>query len=331
MSLRRALIGTGVALGVLLGIELVARLAEPRLAPDHAQARGAFEGHLPPHPYLGWEPTPGPRTEAGVDVRINSLGIRGPEPADPRPSGLRRLIATGDSSVYGWALPEQARFVDRAAAALDMEPWAAAVPGYSTLQTLHWLRLRGDRLVGPGDIVVVANIWSDHSVEAWVDADLLAPAPAGFDIRERSALYRVLRYELTVVRGEQAMRRIHWQRAGAPVNASTPRVPVAAYRDNLAAIAAWVAARGGGLALLAFAHPCDVDDCEVPASFESYRQAQREVGARLGAPVVEGRDAFVASGLPGAELWLDGIHPTAQGHHLLGEALAGALATPGSP
>ncbi|RME23152.1 MAG: hypothetical protein D6798_14120 [Deltaproteobacteria bacterium] len=301
----------GALLIALLAAEGVARLGEERWAPSFREARGAMEGHLPPHPYLGWEPVPGRRVEAGVDVRINSIGIRGPEPG---PRVRPRLVATGDSSVYGFGVEERERFVDVAAARLGMEPWAVAVPGYSSLQTLHWLRLRGDRVVP--DILVIANLWSDHSVESWVDHELLATPPDGRGLWW-SALVRVLHYQLGVRRGARADRRIHWQRAGARPPDGPPRVSLSEYRDNLEAIAEWAEERGAAVVMLPFAHPCDVAGCRVPDSFEAYREVQRS----LGRPVVEGRDVFRASGLPVDALWLDGIHPTAEGHRLLGAAL----------
>ncbi len=50
-----------------------------------------------------------------------------------------------------------------------------------------------------------------------------------------------------------------------------------------------------------------------------------------GAPIVEGGEVFAAAaaGDPALDrqaLFLDNIHPSARGHHLLGEALAAALA-----
>ncbi len=320
MRADRLLLALGALVVAVAAAEGIARLGEARWAPSFARAEGAMEGSLPPQPYLGWEPVPGPREEAGVDVSINSLGIRGPEPGDaPLGPGQRpRLVATGDSSVYGWGVAEDARFVDVAAADLDMEPWAAAVPGYSSLQTLHWLQLRGDRIAP--DVLVIANLWSDHSVERWVDSELLAAPPASQPL-SWSALVRVLRYQLAVRRGARADRRIHWQRAGEPPRDGPPRVSLDEYRDNLEAIAAWGEERGAVVIMLPFAHPCDVADCSVPDSFEGYRQVQRS----LGRPVVEGRDVVVASGLPVDALWLDGVHPTAEGHRLLGAALAAAV------
>lgn len=317
MNLRRAGWGLGTALVLLVAAEGLARWGEARWVPDPAVAGGAMEGGLPPHPHLGWEPVPGDRVEAGVSVHINRLGIRGPEPG---PKARPRLVATGDSSVYGWGVHESERFVDVAAAALDLEPWAAAVPGYSSQQSLAWLRLRGEEL--DPDVLLLANLWSDHSVESWVDAELLEPVGTG--PLEPLALYRVLRHQL-LVRGPRAARRIHWERAGQAPQGAPPRVPLDAYRTNLDAMAAWIEGRGGRVALLALAHPCDIDDCQVPESFQAYRVVQEEVALSHRAPFVHGGRVFAESGRSEPELLQDGIHPTVQGHRLLGWALADAL------
>ncbi len=46
----------------------------------------------------------------GVDVRINSHGLRGPEFEDAKHPGQKRLLILGDSAVFGWGAPQESIF-----------------------------------------------------------------------------------------------------------------------------------------------------------------------------------------------------------------------------
>lgn len=57
-------------------------------------------------PMVGHEHVPGASARLqGVDVSINSLGMRGPEPDLTSPS-KRRIVILGDSIAFGWGVPE---------------------------------------------------------------------------------------------------------------------------------------------------------------------------------------------------------------------------------
>lgn len=80
-----------------------------------------------------------------VRVRVNSLGLRGPErPLRPAP-GTVRVLMLGDSQTWGFDVEESDAYpqvTDRLLAAETPrhEVWNAGVPGYSTYQGLVWLR-----------------------------------------------------------------------------------------------------------------------------------------------------------------------------------------------
>lgn len=336
-------LGFGLAV-VALGIgaaEGLARRLEPTLVPD-LTAPTAPELILPYHPYLLWEHPPGERIEAGVRVRINTLGLRGPEPTLPKPGGVRRVVATGDSTVYGFGVAEDAMFVQVATELLrgadaGIEGWTAAVPGYSTLQTLNLLQLRALRL--EPDVIVIANMWSDHQEAALADEDLIEQA-ARFDqgwggridrLLRTTALYRIAWWRLVVEGGERAERRRSWkgpqQRAGEAPPQVVTRVPPNAYAWNLEALVDLAHDHGAPVVFLLLPHPEDLPDNDLhpSPSIALYRQIMRDTAARHGAPVVDGGAALRSAGLPSSRLWIDTIHPSAAGHHLLGEALAAAL------
>ncbi len=344
---RRALavaLGVGVALILALGVELAARGAEADRVPDLSVPLPQGEGLLmEPHPYLLWEHSPGERQEYGVSVHINSLGLRGPEPVIPKPAGVLRILATGDSSVYGFGVEDDATFVREAADRLGgsaggIEGWTAALPGYSTLQTLNLLRMRALSL--EPDLVVVANLWSDHATEARPDAELLelyvrhdrSLRGAVARVLRRSASYRLLDWELGVRRGVRARARAGWAPSTDPSRETSQRVPVGDYRANLESIVRLTGDHGAEVVFLVLPHPDDLAERGAGrAAYPRYRQAMVEVAQGHGAPLVHGGDVFTQAlaerpDLPPGDLWLDNIHPTALGHRLLGDALALSLA-----
>lgn len=120
-----------------------------------------------------WEPVPGYRGEVWIqaaggwrrcDLRTNSLGLRGAELPPPQPGELR-LLALGDSLIFGHAVDEAASIPDLTAALLrdDGVPMIACnggVPGYG----LRASRQRLERLlpaVAPGVIVVGLYLGND--------------------------------------------------------------------------------------------------------------------------------------------------------------------------
>ena len=332
-------LGALLSVILLLGLEAWARRVEPSRVLDASVPTPHGTGTvMPPHPYLLWEYQPGVWQEQGVTVRINSLGLRGPEPKVPKPPGVRRILATGDSSVYGYGVPESSTFVRVAADVLGGEPagiegLSAALPGYSTLQTLNLLQLRALRL--QPDVLVVANLWSDHVTSALADAEL-ADRVTRYDSSllgaldrglRRLALYRVLSWELAVRRGIQARMRMDWSPGVAPPEETRQRVPLADYSANLEAILRLGRAHGAHVAFLILPHPEDLHPQPTRnTAFYAYRDAMRSVALAHDAPLVEGgevlaRAAAVDPSLDEESLFLDRIHPSVAAHRLLGEAL----------
>ncbi len=111
MSRLRALavnLGLMVASLALLALasEGLARLLEARRI--RADERAARESPMVRYdPVLGWTKVPGSvrhirRPEIDVEIRINSLGLRGPERGYERPAGVRRVLLLGDSFTEGY-------------------------------------------------------------------------------------------------------------------------------------------------------------------------------------------------------------------------------------
>ena len=60
-------------------------------------------------------------------------------------------------------------------------------------------------------------------------------------------------------------------------------------------------------------------------AWDPYRQVMKDTAARHGAPLLDIPTLFTESGLSKEALFLDEMHPTAEGHRLMGEALTALL------
>lgn len=120
---RRLLFGA-VLCALLTALSLVVLELWLRAATDHvlgvtAQIRGMYrvldDGTLLTTP--GWR---GEQTVEGrtTSVRLDSLGMRGPERSDPRAPGERRVLVLGDSFVWGYGVAEDEAFPARVEALL---------------------------------------------------------------------------------------------------------------------------------------------------------------------------------------------------------------------
>lgn len=163
----------GLAIGVLL-IELGARLL-----PANAAAEMLFNApqNTPAGMYSNdhqtvFRPTPGFEGTMrslgySVPIRVNSLGLRGPEPTDGPEA---RWLAMGDSFTFAAQVPEEQSFVGLLAASLGVQLFNAGSDGYGTRHALARFRqLEG--VLAPEVVVLVfftGNDFSDN--EQWRDA-----------------------------------------------------------------------------------------------------------------------------------------------------------------
>lgn len=108
-----------------------------------------------------------PDTEERARVIINSWGLRGAEPAFPKPPGLVRVLCLGDETTLAAHLDEQETFCARlkqeleAALRVQVEVLNAGVPDYCPL--LEYLQMRHQLLSLASDLVVVNFDMSDVS------------------------------------------------------------------------------------------------------------------------------------------------------------------------
>jgi lysophospholipase L1-like esterase len=133
--------------------------------PDEGGDRGAWVHD----PELGWFHRPGRtgRTDLGGpdsgSFRINSLGLRGAEVRLPKPPGCSRVLAFGDSFVFGVGVDEENLFTTRLAERLRdatsecVEVVNMGVTGYSTDQEYLLLKRLGERLSPDVVLLVICD------------------------------------------------------------------------------------------------------------------------------------------------------------------------------
>lgn len=297
--------------------------------PPEKQGAPTLKGN----PYLLFEFAPGTRQEQGVTVTINSMGMRGQEVEIPKPLGTKRFITTGDSSVFGFGVEDSQVFSQVAAAELgdDVEGLNAAVPGYSSYQSINLLRLRA--LKTEPDIIVIANIWSDNNFDSFVDKDLLATT-IGFEesflgrtqrTLSKSAIFRVVDWKLRVRKQQQKIRTVSWQ-IGSSNHIGARRVSINDYAQNLNTLVEMAQNNGAEVIFVMLANEEDLNPNSTgDKAWTPYRIVMQETAKRVGAPLLNCTELFIDSGIPKSSLFLDEMHPTAKGHEIMGMALAKVL------
>ena len=281
-----------------------------------------------------WGLTPGTRLEYRqykMDLRVNSLGMRGPE-LSPRGPREERLFALGDSTVFGDKVAERQVFVNAAARRLTARlgrPVSAAigaVPGHDSGQSLKTLDRHGQRVQPTW--VVIATLWSDVVYRKGPDMRFDADQQNVLEVRRvlgRLASYRVLRRALAPW---LQTRRVRWIASrddiGPAADGKHSRVPLGAYISNLRQMAHKATALGARPLFLILPAPMDFDTAPTVETVSVYRRAMGHVAQQVGAPLVDGPAYFRKHGAGITGFW-DHVHPNALGHALLGKALAEAI------
>lgn len=196
---RLGLLLGGLLLGVL-GAEVLGRVIQPDASADllfnspesspHRLYVVDHERMLTPRPgFTGQVRSPG----YAVSLRINALGLRGPE-AETVPSGTPHWLAVGDSFTMAVQVDEDKTFAAQLGAAAGAWVWNGGVDGYSTWQALS--RYQDLDQVLPLDAVVLTfflgndlqdNVRFSHIVQG------ARNLPEGADIpRERTPPLRAL-------------------------------------------------------------------------------------------------------------------------------------------
>ncbi len=328
--------GVGLLLGVLVLVlgELGFHLHPPPRLADIPPANDSPDTLMRGSPWLLWDLVPGAHFEQGGHVTVNAAGFRD---RNRGPKTRPRLLALGDSSVYGFGVDDAEVFTAHLEADLGVEVINGGVPGYSSFQSINLLRGRG--LAFDPDVLLVGNLWSDNNFDSFVDRELLADYAGWIEspasrLRHRlqaSALFRGLDWHLRVSRQINAAQTVGWQAGSTAPRTGKRRVSILDYATNLTHFCAIMHARDGGVVFLMLPNREDISGRAPSPAWGPYRRAMREVAKACGAPLVDGPRAFTASGRSADVLFRDQMHPTAAGHTLLAAAVAATLSTENWP
>lgn len=282
----------------------------------------------------GWSLPPNSEVQvSGVVIRGNSLGMRGSDLTPPVP-GEVRLFTLGDSSIFGDGVDEVDVF-STVSAGMLARAWdrrvlgvIGAVPGHDSGQSLNTLKGLGER-VRP-TWVIVGNLWSDLYRREDPSTDPYVYLPPVKGILRKSALYRLMWRGMSPWLNATQVRWIEDQEDVGDVEDETLRVPLRDYLRNLSEMAEVTRRLGARIAFLILPAPMDFDAVPVPDAVSQYRLGMKRVAAREGAPLLDGPALFKDRG-GGPALFWDNVHPTAEGHFLLGTGLSELLEPFGPP
>lgn len=353
ISRRRRLLFALVPLAVLVGgAEVGLRLLGAGECRAPAPAPGDWR-EMQGDPDLLWSLVPDRELEmdGGVRARIGPDGLRTqrrPSPRDPR---TRRIVTLGDSGVFGWGVPEvetwQNQLEVRLASAFPgtaFEVLNLGVPGYSTVQSLRLMERIGWRFAP--DVVLGANQFSDCNIDVFQDEVALSVVNP-----DRSPVHRALRTSRAYcllwstwagwyAHDRQARNRVlmpgvsgsTWVEERLDTFIEQSRVPLGDYRQNLEILDDATRAHGARLVLVELAQEWDVGVWTVPhrdrpgpgevLPWTPYRAAMREIAADRDLPLVSMPEALAAAPEPHERLFLDPVHPSADGARIMAEALA---------
>jgi lysophospholipase L1-like esterase len=303
-----------------------------------------------PEPELPYLLRPGVRTTFfGTPVRVNGLGLRGPEmDSIPRP-GVRRLLVVGDSVVFGQGLAEEETVANVLARRLDGAggaPWEvvnAGVPGYDAVAEARWLARFGPGL-HPAAVVVCTSLNDYDVAPRYAPTGVLVhddPARQPPALVDRSEFLTLLRWAASYARGRlwwQMMARLEQQKGDTPATGEggldqlVERMHLEFYHHPEPAY--WNRLRGAFLELagLAAAQGFPLLVAVLPESYQvgvpspdlTPQERLLALCRETHLDCVDLQPAFAAAG---GQLFSNVQHPNARGHAVAAAAIADALAS----
>ncbi|MEZ4217360.1 MAG: GDSL-type esterase/lipase family protein [Myxococcota bacterium] len=283
----------------------------------------------------------------GAPVATNSLGQRDDELEAKLPDELR-ILSLGESTTFGNGVRVEDTYSQRlertlraALAPRHVVVVNAGTPAWSSFQSLEYLR--GDGIALAPDWVLFYHEGNDR-LPAYVrasDSTLLGMAQSDVQLHadrfrrfhrwllDVSAIYRFAQYRAALARIERfqsadeggaaardASARWRAEVAGAPVDLRFPvRVPPDERRAVLEELAALAQQRGFRLLLV---HPAYRDS-------RAHECVLTELARERGIALVDAMPILHPDGAAPGALFLDAMHPNAEGHRRLARALGDAI------
>jgi lysophospholipase L1-like esterase len=345
--LRKAGFAALIVSALFAAAEGACRLLVPRDAVERLTGAGTvtapdvvgIERLLVPHPTRFWSLAPRldrlrlHQTTAGsdvdFDVSTNSLGLRGPEPREPRPT--TRVLMLGDSCTFGLGVDDDATAAAQLQKLFDLERERGGpsvevvnggVVGYSSFQGAKLLEELAPQL--QPDVVTACFGFNDASV--WNgQSDLERTAAPARGAVERALLHSrlVVAIELLLGAGrrEPAKPLEGASRESTPTSAR-PRLTVPEFDAELESMREQCVRRGARFVLVAWPYR------EQLLEGGAYRGATRQgdvaaVALCTQTPFVNLASAFAKE--PAARLFVDRVHATREGNLVAARALFDAL------
>lgn len=357
MTRRRKLtLSLSMTLGALVVWELVARGLGVGECHPPVPATGTWPEMQADARYL-WKLTPGYviRSGDGSTTTVGPLGLRDTFVPHAKAANEVRILTTGDSSVYGWGVPDGRTYQEELERRLQtqfpqlrIEVINLGIPGYSTVQTLRLLEDVGWAL--QPDLLIVSNIFSDCNIDAFQDSkalSLVTPPTAGVGATLRQSRtycsawnvyanqYATSNQERNRVLMPGVPRDMRWlERVDEYIDLS--RVPLQEYLDNIAEIQAQATAHGAKMVLAPLAQEWDVGRWTIRGMpkpkpgqvlpWAPYREALAAYATRANVPHVPLYEAFAR--VPAerqGRLFNDPIHPSVDGAAVMAATLYDAL------
>lgn len=164
-----------VALAVL-GAVLVGELAFRVFWLKQLTIRAGIEHPHFHHRLKPYEPYAFTSAEFNAATRTNRYGLRGPDPAVPKPPGVIRVLMLGDSFTFGFPVQDQETFCALIEQGLrtrgyPVEVINGGVSGASP--TLHYIALRDQFLDFEPDLVILWYDLGDLQEDHWFQKNLL--------------------------------------------------------------------------------------------------------------------------------------------------------------
>lgn len=263
---------------------------------------------------------------AEVPIRTNSIGLRNAEVVQPKPAGVTRILALGDSVTFGWGLRGEDAYPSQLASLLatlrpgqSFDVINAGISGYGTWQQSLWLQEQGLDL--QPDVVVVQMHLNDAADNLWGTLGWQGGGQSW--LAQRSYLARLVQRVL----GSAA------PRSAAPCAADwkvgAEQVCWQRTEQLLSELRAEARSAGAVTVLLPFPMRWQVEpgvrDARAWVDAARYQDALRQYAQRNGWLFVDPLPAFRQSHAAGQSLFLDVGHPNEAGQRLMAQELYSAL------
>jgi lysophospholipase L1-like esterase len=287
---------------------------------------------------------------------INALGLRGPLPEMPKPKGMVRILAIGDSTTFGWGVNDDGTYpaqlagdLNRAFPDRQIDIVNGGVGAYDLKHEVRLLRHFAPIL--QPDIVLVGPYWNDLPFEKITPEGQPIPGagsemPAGPSgggpskpfrignnpsklnqiLRQSRLLYIMRRvYLATIAPTKEASNTVRWEMA--VLNGEHTQAIDNAWQDvagSLNEIADMGKSDGFSVGMLIIPVRAQVENSYPHAE---YQDRLRSIAASLGIFVVDPLPDFLAQPPSRKEFFIpyDRIHFSAEGNKILADAAFGVL------